>query len=233
MERIDTRGNGIEREPCCVDVALLTDCVQKRAAVEVLAPVYQQAFAGEPWFEVSQCSGCARGFSAELPGQNCAVCGTLLTTEAYPIDELTQQLEATVAAEQSVVYLEEFDQRVLLGALAWVSGPSEIAMKKYTDAPPELAGWLAETLPEECIWLDEVFADRNLRKRGNLWNFRSMCIEIGQALNQQTLAYRSINPRIIGKAQREFGVSCCIYEPQIDIPDRRAFVAINLAGGVR
>jgi hypothetical protein len=233
MERTEERGGGIETELRNVDVALLTNRDQKRSTVEVLAPVYQRAFAGEPWFEVSRCSGCARGFSGESPGQHCAVCGTFLTSEAYPIDELTQQLGATIASEQSVVYLEQLDQEVLLGALAWIGSPGEIATRKYADATPELAAWLAETLPEECVWLDEVFASRSVRKSGNLWNFRSMCIEISQALNQQTLAYRSINPRIIGKAQREFGLSCRVYEPQVDIPDRRAFVVIKLEGSVR
>lgn len=207
---------------------LLTTPEEQRLVIPDLVPAYQQAFAGEPWFEVSRCAGCERGFSGQRPGESCADCGYPLTEPAYPSAKLSAKLEQTVDRGNTVLYTErDRDGNVLLASLALGTTPEQIYSTYYADRPRETMGyWLTATLPERLVWLAEVFADRTKRPQGNLRNFRAMCEQFAANLGSDTIAYRSINPRIISKAVAEFGSQCTVFEQEVQVPDRRAFVML-------
>ncbi len=209
---------------------LLTSPEAQRLAIPDIVPVYQQAFAGEPWFEVSRCGGCERGFSGQPPGEVCRDCATVLTEPAYPTEGLTVRLTEAVEAGTAALYTERgSDGKVLLAALAFDTTPEQIYRDYYADRPPEMGEWLVQSLPDRLIWLAEVFADRRKRPQGNLRDFRSMCEQLAENLGSSVIAYRSINPRIIAKAVTAFGERCVVFEPESQVPDRRSFVLLGVA----
>jgi hypothetical protein len=82
---------------------------------------------------------------------------------------------------------------------------------------------LVETLPDKpIVWLDEVFADKNIRPSGNLRNFGKMCRGFMAALGNANLAYRTISPAMLNAAEKNFRAT-----PNTDAPDRRSFVNIR------
>lgn len=155
---------------------------------EEVVPVYQKAFAGEPWFEVSKCvdsssvQKCAGGFSSLAIGAACEMCGNYPIRTAYEKSELIDKFELIVNTRPTAWYMEKGDLGATLFALAWVGTPHKIAEERYSDVP-EMASWMIEKLGTDPImWLDEVFADRIKKPRGNLQNFSEMCSGLAQQL---------------------------------------------------
>ena len=88
--------------------------------------------------------------------------------------------------------------------------------------------WLSRSVGMNDIgWLDEVFANKALRASGNLRNFGSMCIGMMERLDTDTLAYRTINERMVASTIRDFGDQATIFERGSGVPDRREFVVIR------
>lgn len=200
------------------------------AVLPSLVPVYQKAFAGEPWFEVSKCA-CARGFSAQRVGERCIECGQKLSEEAYPPRELLQSLEKRIAENQpSAVYVEAAPEggAPILGAISFRAAPQEIYRRKYAGRENPRVQGVLERAGKEIAWLDEIFADRLQRSSGNLWNFEKMCLAIGKGAS--ALAFRTINPRLAQKAWGVFG-SCStayVFEDPGTIQGSSSLVVINL-----
>jgi len=120
-------------------------------------------------------------------------------------------------------YQERRDRRLALAAIAWKADVRTVADEKYADVP-EMQTWLEDTLADEpVVWLDEVFANKSVRPQGNLEKFRMMCEGFMEQFEQSKIMYRSINPRMIRSAIRDFETRVSIP----DVPDRRTFVIIN------
>lgn len=185
---------------------------EKLALLPELVPVYQKAFAGEPWYEISKCPGCPRGYSAERPGEACTGCGTRLTEEAYPADALLKDLRERVRANPSFVYAETLGREPVLGAIAYRMSPEKIYAQKYQGRESREAAEIFAALPKSLVWLDEIFADRDRRPSGNLWNLKTMCDRMVQSLGPTVIAFRTINMRLVAKAQRVFGTNCAVRE---------------------
>jgi hypothetical protein len=74
-----------------------------------------------------------------------------------------------------------------------------------------------------------VFANKDLKPKGNLQNFGKFVTGMAEMLGSQTVAYRTIEPRMIAVPSRDFGQNASIFTRQQKVPDRRDFVIINLS----
>lgn len=206
---------------------------QTRSLYPEIATVYQSVFAGEPWFEVSKCADdaetkrCVGGFSALAVGQTCEMCGNCPIKNAYEQKELVAQFEEIARTRPTAWYLERNEKGLTLAAIAWVRTPLEIVSEKYPDSP-KMAEWIKSILGQKkIIWLDEVFADRSKKPSGNLSNFRKMCMGFSDTLGYETIAFRTINDRMVSVTKRDFPYTNKIFRRGSQVPDRRDFVVIS------
>ncbi len=207
-----------------------------KSLYDEVVPVYQAAFAGEPWLEVSKCvdyssvQRCAGGFSSLPIGANCEMCGNCPIKTAYEQGELVSKFDMIAKTRPTAWYMEKGEVGATLFALAWLETPYRIAEERYPDVPA-MSSWMMEKLGTEPImWLDEVFADRVKKPRGNLQNFSGMCIGLARELQANKLVYRTIASQMIVAPTRDFGDQAIVYERNIEVPDRRDFVVINWGG---
>ncbi len=201
-----------------------------------IVPVYQMAFAGEPWFEVSKCvdalsiQRCVGGLSSLRLGQLCKLCGNYPIRTAYEKNELIANFEAFAKTRPTAWYLERNELGITLAAIAWSAKADTVADEKYSDVP-EIKSWMISKLGTQSIaWLDEVFADRIKKPKSNLKNFGDMCIGLAEQLQVDTIAFRTINERMTAAAIRDFGSAASVFNRTTGVPDRRDFVIINLGG---
>jgi len=199
-----------------------------------IVPVYQAAFAGEPWFEVTKCvdemdpKRCTGGLSPLSVGESCDVCELKPARPAYEAAELTQRFKSIEKTRKTMWYFERSGEVLGLAGLAWIADARRVAAEKYADVPT-MKDWLLEQVGEsDFIWLDEVFANRQVRPSGNLKNFGAMCLGFAERLNTDRLAYRTISPQMIAASKRDFGLLAKVFVRDEQVCDRRDFVEINL-----
>jgi len=200
-----------------------------------IVPVYQAAFAGEPWFEVSKCEDrseaqkCIGGFSSQEIGQLCADCSLTLVRSAYEAQELTDSFDRISALVPTAWYTEGDENGLNLAAFVWKADADFIADEKYGDVP-QMKTWLKDTLGSNSIlWLDEIFADRTKKPSGNLANFGQMVDGFRTEMGFNPMAFRTINKRLIYGALKQVP-NTSVYESFTDVPDRRSLVVVNPRG---
>ncbi|RYX78627.1 hypothetical protein EON76_02790 [bacterium] len=197
-----------------------------------IIPAYQEAFAVPPWNEVSKCADrqtrCESGLSAVAIGSLCSTCGLYPTQPAYEADELTSRFDTLGLSRPTAWYAEQNELGLTMAAVAWKASPSTIATEKYADASEEMSEWIADTIGAEPImWLDEVFANRQLKSTGNLQNFGKFVTGMAAMLNCENVAYRTKEPRMVAVPKRDFGDAAVVLKRKIDLPDGRDFVMIR------
>jgi hypothetical protein len=196
-----------------------------------IVPAYQKAFTAPPWNEVSKCvdeqARCDGGLSSIAIGSLCNMCGLCPVRPAYEADELTERFDALGSSRPTAWYAEQNVLGFTMGAVAWRAQPSAIAIEKYADVP-EMSDWIIDRLADEPVmWLDEVFANRQLKPKGNLQNFGKFVMGLAAMLDCENVAYRTIEPRMTAVPKRDFGDNAIVLTRKIDVPDRREFVMIN------
>lgn len=201
-----------------------------------LVPIYQMAFAGEPWREVSACAApagfenaCPRRRSQQEIGETCPRCGEILQEPAFSEERLTADWVSRFSAHDSRFYLERYpDGSCVVAALAWKATAEVLAERCYS-APGEekMHAWLADRLPGEFVWLEDIFADLSLRPSGNLWNYRAMTSQFLSELRGSVLAFRSINEGLIEKTLKLFGPQAEHLIAIQDVPDHRDLVVVR------
>lgn len=195
-----------------------------------IVPAYQEAFKGWPWYEVSKCvdaqarQRCEGGLSRVALRAICGTCDTSTFRPAYEADELTNRFGMLGETRPTRWYAEEVGQRgIALAAVAWTADAQRISAEKYQNNTA-MESWLERTMGDgEFVWLDEVFADKTVRERGNLRNFGKMCNGFMDIFENDTLAFRTINPAMTRAAERD----CNGAVPIVDTPDRRDFIVIK------
>lgn len=208
---------------------------QVRPLYEELIPTYQAAFASEPWSEVSKCADrqarCASGLSSVAVGSLCTVCELSPSRAAYEKNELIERFDTLGQSRPTAWYIEQNQAGLTMAAVAWRARPSEIAREKYSDVPA-MGVWIAEKLDDEPVmWLDEVFANRERKPRGNLKNFGQFVTGLCTTLECAMVAYRTVEPRMTITAERIFNENASVLRREIQVPDRRDFVIIKNVGG--
>ena len=200
---------------------------------EKIIPVYQEAFRGWPWYEVSKCADdnkqkrCQDGLSRLALGQACGTCLNVVSIPAYEPAELVDRFNDVTATRPSLWYREDIDQRAALAALAWRADAVGIAEEKYSDSS-EMSQWMQDRLGDgEFVWLDEIFADKRVRPNANLKNFKAIAEGFMELLGRDSMAFRTINPALVRAAQRDFEASVVVSERLSAVPDRRDFVIIK------
>ncbi len=211
-----------------------------------IVPTYQVAFAGYPWEEVSKCPDqlqrCVGGLSSVAVGSTCDTCDMCPTRSAYEADELIEQFNRLGETRPTAWYTERDDEGLTLAAVAWKATPSRIAEEKYADNPG-MRDWFRNRLSSpaeqlarrlgfnpkepEIMWLDEVFANREIKPKGNLQNFGSCVMGLSGILGTKWVAYRTIEPRMVAAAQRDFGYNTSVSERNKEVPDRRDFIVMR------
>lgn len=207
---------------------------EARDKYDAIITAYQAAFAAEPWYEVSKCGGCSSGYSRQNPGDICQACGSTTGDEAYTEQELAERFDTIGETRRACWYIEETPAGLALAAVAWTANPVQIAAEKYPGSL-EMAAWLKQKYApntasdSKMVWLDEVFADRQISRRNNLANFRPMVYGFSARLDQTKVAYRTIAPAMTRAAMRDFGDDATIDKAKSDVPDWRNFVSIDLS----
>lgn len=197
-----------------------------------IVPMYQAAFADEPWNEVSKCVDarlrCVGGLSSLAIGQLCDICGDCPSRQAYEAGELIERFETLSTTRPTAWYVERQQADLTLAAVAWRAYSNQIAIEKYQDIP-FMKDWLIHMLGEDdVIWLDEVFANKVIRPKGNLRNFGEFVVGLAMMLDTARVAYRTIEPRMVTAATRDFGQRATVLRRNNDVPDRRDLIVINL-----
>ncbi len=208
--------------------------------LERMIPMYKEAFAARPWLEISKCPAddkqpahCPGGYSPVQVGECCNTCQLRPVEEAYTDDELLEKFTFQSADKFCLWYLEEeaASRGIALAVLARRMDLKSIGNEIYPDNPA-VASWLEVnygSLDNEIIWLEEVFANSSIRPTGNLKNFGSMCMRLARSMSVDTVAYRTINPKLISATKRDFRSQATISDPSFnEIPDRRKFVTIQV-----
>lgn len=209
------------------------DIVRER--YEEITDAYIEAFKGEPWREITLCADekqrCAGGLSALEIGEMCVRCGLRPTEPAYRAEQLVETFETLNEQKALQWYLEDSDKGLNLAALAWRGTGASITEAKYPD-DPDMGDWLKLKFgDQELVWLDEVFANKQNKRNGNLSNFADMCRGFGRLLGSQILAYRTLTPQMLEAAKRDFSQAAKLSR---DMPDmrKRTFVTIQLGEGL-
>ena len=217
------------------DVSVSTGDSARQRLPEALEG-YASAFRAAPWFENTKCADdlrrCLRGFSPLDNGQQCDVCGIAERLPAYQVDELVAKFEEIFSSRLAALYTEKVANRVAVTSISWRGDATRISQERYGDnANQPMRSFLVDVLADQpVVWLDEVFANFNVRPRGNLDRFGSMTRTIAALLDVPRVAFRSINPAMISPAVRDFGRYAKTFEPLRQVPDERTFVLINTEG---
>lgn len=193
-----------------------------------IAAAYKVAFAGEPWFEKTRCVDeqrrCAGGFSALSLGEMCGTCGGETNEEAYDTPELIDRWRAIASDRPAAWYLELVDEKVALAGLFWRATPELLAQEKYPDVPA-MSPWLQDRYEASpFIWLDEMFANKNVRASANLLRFGSTVETMRDIFGIDRLAYRTITPQMKQAALR---LGTTPLRASVEVPDRRDFIDIR------
>jgi hypothetical protein len=210
-----------------------------------LAETYKIAFAGEPWYEVSRCGNdnCEELFAAQIPGCLCQKCGLELTA-AYSADELVESWQAMVMDEEATIEITKNEDGIpILATIARPTTPNELFQRKYKEVEP-MQTWLAENLPQELVWIEDTFANREISPVGNLVGRGATLGRIATYYSGLMIATRTLTPAVIAATLRDAGkvTDISIGSEQVGrniavqarrtdvVPDRRTVLRIGIAG---
>ena len=176
-----------------------------------LAGTYRVAFAGEPWYEKSRCDNdiCRVGFSSLNVGEECDNCrGTLAV--AYPKEELTSKWMEMLKREDALFEISSEDGYPIRASIARPTSKDELYERKYSEIPP-MQDWIAENLPEEFVWIEDTFADRNKQPRGNLSDRGKTLGRIAAVYSGLSIATRTLAVPVVSATLRDVGANTNVY----------------------
>lgn len=179
-----------------------------------LAEAYIAAFAGPPWFEVTQCieQQCPQTFSSRQIGCDCEICGTALSTPAYNESQLVAGWNSIVANENAMIELDMSGSSVPLRAtIARPTDITELYERKYSDTP-QMQSWINETMPtEEFVWIEDTFANLVISPNGNLRDRGRTLGAIAMRYGGMQIATRTKSSAIIRATGRDIGGATSLY----------------------
>lgn len=167
-----------------------------------LARIYKIAFAGPPWYEVSKCasSNCTEQFSASDPGQPCVSCGEL-TEPAYEADELMDSWQQIID-EDGYIEVDCLDGLPQRATIARPTSPDELFDRKYA-VVPAMRDVLSAILPEQFVWIEDTFADRERQATGNLVDRGATLKRVSEYYAGLQIATRTLSETIVAATVRD------------------------------
>lgn len=187
-----------------------------------MAQIYQEAFAGPPWFEVFQCSSCGN-FAKEAI--SCSYCGKNSFSEAYPIQTLINEYFPEMLASYApgvLIFAKDEKQEIQGFTTGGAIKLSDLIAKKYKGNPAILRSIVAHTgvNPNETVFYEnETCISPNKQKKGmgGDLNFQ----RIAEAANQgyKYICGRTVNLPWINLKKRQFdelGYDCVSFFPDGD-----------------
>lgn len=206
-----------------------------------LAGVYQVAFAGPPWNERSRCpqDDCEAGFSGCETGKLCKICGSKLVN-AYDKEELVNEWRNMIMGDQALFMITLLEGQPTCATLARPTTPAELFRRKYQDVPA-MRGWLEGNMPPKFIWIEDTFADRGKRPRGNLKNRGEIINLINETYGNNVIATRTLAIEVIAATIRDKADFTSLFigaggigtefarqaNLSGQVPDRRTFIRVE------
>ncbi len=176
---------------------------------EQMAKVYQEAFAGPPWYEVCACPNCGQ-FS---PDRNCRTenCNTTNLPEAYPTEWLTQTYFKEMLCEflpGTLILAERPDE----GVVGFVTGGfctlRELVEKKYKGNRQILNSITGKTpgqSPDDIVFYEnEACVLPSDQNRGVGAMMSDKRIDIALEMGAQAICTRSVNLPWLEKKKTQY-----------------------------
>jgi len=176
-----------------------------------LAESYKVAFAGDPWNEVSRCNdlACLEGLSGLEVGCECPGCGGALE-EAYNVEELVGGWSTLLRQENAffeVAFEEGQPQRA---TIARPTNVDELLARKYADTP-FMKDWLQQRFPDNFVWIEDTFANRNRKPTGNLKDRGETLGRIAAYYGGAQILTRTLSPAIVAATLRDAKARSMVY----------------------
>lgn len=187
-----------------------------------MAQIYQEAFAGPPWFEVYQCSSC--GNFAKEAGI-CGYCGEGSFSEAYPIQTLINEYFPEMLASYApgvLIFAKNEKEEIQGFTTGGAIRLTDLIAKKYRGNPDILRSIVTQTGVDqnEVVFYENetCISPRKQRKgMGGDLNFQ----RIVEAANQgyEYICGRTVNLPWINLKKKQFnelGYDCVSFFPDGD-----------------
>lgn len=217
-----------------------------------LAKTYKVAFAGDPWYEVSRCNeaGCEVCFTDLDAGCTCLQCGSELGP-AYDSDELVNQWRDILQNDRGMIEVAFEGNYPQRATIARPTNPEELFARKYAEVPAMLPA-LRSILPNEFVWIEDTFANRDRQQAGNLKDRGKTLDRIADFYDGQTIATRTLANAIVRSTLRDKlartaayigseGIGASMVSEALNnpgfslqtVPDRRTLLVVSNSGTTR
>jgi hypothetical protein len=187
-----------------------------------MAQIYQEAFAGPPWFEVYQCSNCGN-FAKEAT--ICGYCSKSSFSEAYPIQTLINEYfpEMLASYAPGVLIFAKNEMNEIQGfTTGGAIKLADLIAKKYKGSPVILQSIVTQTgvNPNETVFYENetcISPKKQKKGMGGDLNFQ----RIAEAANQryEHICGRTVNLPWINLKKKQFnelGYDCVSFFPDGD-----------------
>jgi len=84
-----------------------------------------------------------------------------------------------------------------------------LAQTKYPS--PQMAEWIESELPPEFVWIEETFANRDVRPSGNLRARGETITRIANYFDGAPIATRTLQPAVVYATLRDSGAGTDLY----------------------
>jgi hypothetical protein len=187
-----------------IEIITAAKMIRLETMARPLAEAYRIAFAGSPWFEVSKCpdTTCKTGFCKQEVGEECPGC-TAKLVPAYDTQELSLTWRAMLENDDAMMEVEKTEADVPIRAtIARPTTPKELWERKY-ETNPIMKKWLSRQLPPSLVWIEDTFADRSRRERGNLKQRGATLARVATYYGGLPIYTRTIAPQIVAATLRD------------------------------
>lgn len=176
-----------------------------------LAEAYKVAFAGSPWFEVSRCANTACRVQYQEFAIDCACpeCGDNLI-EAYTTEDLVSAWQDMIKNDNATMEVAFADQVPVRATIARPTDPIELFERKYAQVL-EMKQWVTENLPDEFVWIEDTFANRNIVPTGNLRGRGATLGRIATTYSGLQVVTRTLAPAVVRSTLRDVGECTDVY----------------------
>lgn len=202
-----------------------------------MAEVYQEAFAGYPWFEAFRCLKCDEFAKTDAV---CGHCGGTIFTEAYPIDRLVSDYFPHMMSQYTpgVLVTLEDNGRMIGFTTGGVMTLGQLIENKYKGNPQILASIVTNTgvsLGEKVFYENETCIPVARQQEGFGGKLNLARVRVAVEMDSPLICGRTINLPWLGLKKRQlagYGYDFVSFVPdgdtyEVDGEPRKFFMAIR------